>query len=88
MQIMVAFSLPMSPDSICGDQLDGTVYITEKGDRYDDACVRKRGQFCGCSVMVWAGISLHTKTLMVPIHQNLNAARYQNPIPASGDSAH
>jgi ketohexokinase/beta-glucosidase len=30
--------------------------------------------------MVWAGISLHTKTQMVPIHQNLNAARYQNDI--------
>ena len=30
--------------------------------------------------MVWAGISLHTKTPMIPIHQNLNAARYQNII--------
>lgn len=28
--------------------------------------------------MIWAGISLHTKTPMVPIHQNLNTARYQN----------
>ena len=30
--------------------------------------------------MVWAGISLHTKTPIIPIHQNLKAARYQNII--------
>ena len=30
--------------------------------------------------MVWAGISIHTKTPMIPIHQILNAARYQNTI--------
>ena len=30
--------------------------------------------------MMWAGISLHTKTQMILIHQNLNAARYQNII--------
>ena len=30
--------------------------------------------------MVWAGISLHTKTPMIPIHQNLNEARNQNII--------
>lgn len=41
-------------------------------------CSDQRGQFGGGSVMIWAGISLHTKTPMVPIHQNLNAARYQN----------
>lgn len=41
-------------------------------------CSDQRGQFGGGSVMIWAGISLHTKTPMVPIHQNLNTARYQN----------
>lgn len=41
-------------------------------------CSDQRGQFDGGSVMIWAGISLHTKTPMVPIHQNLNTARYQN----------
>ena len=51
-----------------------------RGERYNDVCVRERGQFGGGSVMVWTGISLHTKTLMIPIHQNLNAARYQNII--------
>ena len=30
--------------------------------------------------MIWAGISLHTKTPVVPVHQNLNAQRYQNTI--------
>ena len=51
-----------------------------RGKRYNDVCVRERGQFGGGSVMVWAGISLHTKTPMIPIYQNLNAARYQNII--------
>ena len=54
--------------------------VSEKGERYNDVCVRERGQFGGGSVMVWAGISLHTKTPLIPIHQNLNAARYQNII--------
>ena len=40
----------------------------------------ERGKFGGGSVMVWAGISLHTKTPMIPIHQNLIAARYLNII--------
>lgn len=30
--------------------------------------------------MIWAGISLHTKTPMAPIHPNLSAARYKNTI--------
>ena len=41
-------------------------------ERYNDICVRERGQFGGGSVMVWAGILLHTKTPMIPIHRNLN----------------
>jgi hypothetical protein len=50
------------------------------GEHYSDVCVRERGQYGGGSVMVWEGISLDTKTQMVPIHQNLSAARYQNDI--------
>lgn len=50
-------------------------WLSQKGGRYIDACVRERGSFCGGSVMKWAGISLHTKTPMVSIHKILNAAR-------------
>lgn len=45
---------------------DGTMSIAE-GERYKDACVRERGQFGGGSIMIWAEISLHTKTPMAPI---------------------
>ena len=41
-----------------------------RGERYAAPCVRERGQFGGGSVMIWAGISLHTKTPVVPVHQN------------------
>ena len=40
----------------------------------------ERDRFGGGSVMVCAGISLHTKTNMVRIAGNLNAARYRNGI--------
>ena len=49
-------------------------------ENYNDVYVRERGQFGDGSVMVWAGITFHTKNPMIPIHQNLNAERYQNTI--------
>ena len=57
-----------------------TRVFRRRGERYADACVTEKGQFGGGSVMVWAGISLHTKTRIIPIHQNLNAQMYQNLI--------
>lgn len=45
-----------------------------------DSRVRERNQYGGGSIMIWAGISLHTKTPMAPIHPNLSAARYKKTI--------
>lgn len=39
-QNRVEFSLPMSQDSICGDQIDETVCIIE-GERYNDECAKE-----------------------------------------------
>ena len=36
--------------------------------------------FCGGSVMVWAGVSLHHKINIVFINGNLTAARYQHEV--------
>ena len=52
-----------------------------RGERYADNCVIERDRFGGGpSVMIWAGISLHTKTRAVVVNWNLNAARYRNEI--------
>lgn len=51
-----------------------------RGERYSDACVIERDRFGGGSVMIWAGVSLHTKTQAVIVNGNLNAVRYQNEI--------
>lgn len=40
----------------------------------------RRNEGCGCLVIVLAGITLHNKTSMVTIYQNLNATRFQKPI--------
>lgn len=58
----------MSPDSICGDQM----CVFMKGEGVNDACVWKKEHVGGSSVMVWAGISIHTKPMMVPFQRNLN----------------
>ena len=51
-----------------------------RGERLNDACVYERDHYGGGSVMVWAGISLHSKTDLVVVQGNLNAARYQHEI--------
>ena len=48
-----------------------------RGERLNDACIVQREQYGGGSVMVWAGVSLHTKTDLVVVRGNLNAVRYQ-----------
>ena len=58
---------------------DGRVRMyRRRGERFQDCCVVERDMFGGGSIMVWAGISLHTKTDMVRIAGNLNAARYRD----------
>jgi len=51
-----------------------------RGERLNDDCVFQRDPYGGGSVMVWAGVSLHTKTDLVIIHGNLNAVRYQQEV--------
>lgn len=43
-----------------------------RGEGVNDACVWKKEHVGGSSVMVWAGISIHTKPMMVPFQRNLN----------------
>ena len=57
---------------------DGRMRVyRRRGERLNDDCVFQRDPYGGGSVMVWAGVSLHTKTDLVIIHGNLNAVRYQ-----------
>lgn len=51
-----------------------------RGERFSDACVLRTDHFGGGSVMVWAGMSIHTKTPMVLVNGNLTAQVYQNAI--------
>lgn len=56
---------------------DGRLRVyRRRGERYSAPCVKEKGQFGGGSVMIWVGISLHTKTQAVVVNQNLNAQRY------------
>ena len=51
-----------------------------RGERYEDATVQEHDRYGGGSVMVWGGMSMHTRT---PLHQvagNLNGQRYVNEI--------
>lgn len=60
---------------------DGRARVYRRlGERYTDACVTQIDRFGGGSRMIWAGVSLHTKTPAITINGNLNAARYQNEI--------
>ena len=60
---------------------DGLVRMyRRRGERFQDCCVVERDMFGGGSIMVWAGISMHTKTGMVRLAGNLNAARYRDEI--------
>lgn len=60
---------------------DGRTRVYRRGgERANDDCVVETQQFGGGSILVWAGISMHTKTAMVRINGNLNARRYQTDI--------
>jgi len=47
-----------------------------RGERFAMDCINEIDNHGGGSVMIWAGISLHTKTPIVIIDGNLNARRY------------
>ena len=60
---------------------DGRVRVyRRRGERLNDDCVFQRDHFGGGSVMVWGGVSLNSKTDLVIVPGNLNAARYQQDI--------
>ena len=62
-----------------GNDGRGRVY-RRRGERFSDACVHERDRFGGASVLIWAGISMYSKTPVVEIRGTLTAARYQNEI--------
>lgn len=50
-----------------------------RGERFNRACIRKIDSYCGGSVMVWGGSSLHYKDIqLVVVQENMIAKRYQN----------
>lgn len=51
-----------------------------RGERYSRSCIVEKEQCGGGSVMMWGGISLHTKTALVTVQGRLNARAYQNQI--------
>lgn len=51
-----------------------------RGERFAQNCVRGADRFGGGSLMLWGGVSLHTKTPIVTVQGNLNAHKYQNDV--------
>lgn len=79
MQNRVEFSLPMSQDSICGDQIDETVCIIE-GERYNDACAKELGLWLLNNSVGGNSITHENPDFPFPIYRNLNATRFRNQI--------
>lgn len=60
---------------------DGRTRIyRRRGERTNANCVLEADAYGGGSVMIWAGISMHTKTPAVSVDGNLTARRYQDQI--------
>ncbi|XP_060551452.1 uncharacterized protein LOC132713030 [Ruditapes philippinarum] len=60
---------------------DGRVRVYRRsGDRLNNACIIQRDWYGGGSVMVWAIVSLHTKTDLIIIQGNLTAVKYQQDV--------
>ena len=51
-----------------------------RGERFANCCITERDRYGRGSVMVWGGVSLHSKTQLVIVNGNLNAAQYQQQI--------
>ena len=60
---------------------DGRVRVWRRqGERYADATVREHNRYGGGSVMVWGGMSLGTRTPLLPSHGILNGVRYRDEV--------
>ena len=60
---------------------DGRVRVWRRqGERYADATVREHNRYGGGSVMVWGGMSLGTRTPLLPIDGILNGIRYRDEV--------
>lgn len=56
---------------------DGRVRVyRRRGERYSANCVVQTNQFRGGSIMIFAGVSMHTKTPAIVVRGNLTARRY------------
>jgi len=52
----------------------------KRGERNAEYCFFEVRQYRGGSILVWAGISMHTRIALVQIDGNLNAQQYQDEI--------
>lgn len=60
---------------------DGRVRVwRRRGERYADATVREHNRYGGGSVMVWGGMSLGTRTPLLPVDGILNGVRYRDEV--------
>ena len=51
-----------------------------RDERFNEHCVDETEPFGGGSIMMFAGISMYTKTPIVRLQGAVNAMRYQNDI--------
>ena len=51
-----------------------------RGERFNENCMVETEHFGVGSIMMFAGISMHTKTPIVRLQGAVNAVRYQNDI--------
>ena len=60
-----------------GSDIRARVY-RHRGESNNANCLVEWDDLGGGSIMLWAGVSMFTKTQIVPIHENMKAMRYQN----------
>lgn len=62
---------------ICLDRPDRRLRVwRRRGERYSDPCILEQDRWGGVSILVWGGITYHSRTPLVVIDGNLNAQRY------------
>lgn len=60
---------------------DGRARVWRRqGERFSDATVREHNRYGGGSVMVWGGMSLGTRTPLLPVYGILNGVRYRDEV--------
>lgn len=65
--------------NVQGNDARDRVY-RRRGERFARCCIKERDWFGGGSIMVWGGISLHSKTAIVIFNGRVNANRYQEEV--------